>query len=153
MSGSQPDLESTGGIFAWAETVGNWRRAIELGGVSIIGSFIAGFVRGTVAVTDLFVNPIGALADALEEGARTFFIDPLEILAQGIDTTVASIVPGAQFDTGPFSAFVAMFITLGLFYMLGAFLTERETSNILPGAPFDIPSFGFFREEESTDDE
>lgn len=148
MSASDPDLRSVSGIFAWAEgkSIG---RIIELSAGGVVASIGSGIIRGIITVSDLVTNPIEALGDALAQIVEVYFIVTLDIPRQAVQTSVLALAPGATWAIGPFTVFLGVLINLGVLYIIARYLTEFETSNVIPGAPFDL-GFWPFREEEDT---
>lgn len=121
-----------------------------------IGGFLLAiatvFISGVTTVGDLIIQPLSALADAGVRLVEAFIIAPLGVVLQGALTARVSIAPGQTFDVGPFTIFVGLLAVLGFFYILAVYLTERETSNVLPGLPFDL-DFWPFREEEASEED
>lgn len=107
----------------------------------------ASLISGILSIADLFIKPTQSLGAALGQIVNAFFVAPLEIIIQGAQTSAESLSPGAAFDLGPFTLSLAIVSVLIALYIVAAYLQEDETSNVIPGAPFDI-SLPFFREEE-----
>jgi hypothetical protein len=124
------------------------RNGIGMTIFAIFGSIATGIVE----IGQLFTQPVDALGAALVEVVNAFLIRPLGILVQGAQTSIASIMPGAPFDLGPFTWWLALAVFLVGAWAVGRFLTEEETSNVLPGAPFDLSIPGFREEEDSRND-
>lgn len=121
-----------------------------------IGGFLLAIatviISGITTVGDLIIQPIRALAAGLVTAVQAFFVAPLGVVLQGALTARVSIAPGQTFAIGPFTLIVGLVTVLAFFYILAVFLTERETSNVIPGAPFDLDIWPFREEEASEED-
>lgn len=115
------------------------------------GVFLAIFVSiiaGIEAVVHVVVEPINALASSLARLTVATFGRPAEIIIAGIVQTAESF--GGAFALGPATFVVSIASVLAGLYLVGQFLQEPETGNLVPGLPFDVPFVG--QEEEGEDD-
>lgn len=127
-------------------------REVIRGGFSMtIFAIFGSIATGIVEVSQLFTQPVDALGSALVEVVNAFLVRPLAILIQGATTSVVSISPGGAFDLGPFTWWLALLIFIGGAYGVSRYLEEEDSSNVIPGAPFDIP-LPPFRDEDADDD-
>lgn len=117
-----------------------------IGGVFL--AIFVGIVAGINAIVDVVVEPISALAGALAQLVVATFGRPAQIIIQGVVTTAESLA--GPFNVGPATFALALASVLAGFYLVGQFLQEPETGNLIPGLPFDVPFVG--QNEEGEDD-
>lgn len=128
--------------------------ADDLAGIlkqGIGGVFLAifiGIVAGINAVVDVVVEPISALGGALAQLVIATFGRPAEIIITGVVQTSQSLA--GPFNVGPATFALSILSVLAGLYLVGQFLQEPETGNLIPGLPFDVPFVG--QEEEGEDD-
>lgn len=117
-----------------------------IGGTLLAGSSV---VIGTVlAAGETVIQPLTAFAGSLADLTVALFGSPARIVIAGADATAASLT--GIFNVGPLTFMLGIGSVLGGLWLIGRYLDEEETGNIIPGSPVDIPFFG--ESEEASDD-
>jgi hypothetical protein len=140
------DLDDADSILRYT-TDKSLSETIQNGIAGILMGIAASLISGILSVADLLIKPIDALALALQDVVRAFIVEPLMIIVQGARTSAFSLAPGGGFDLGPFTLALGIGSVLLGYWVLSKYLRRGSTSNVIPGAPFDI-SLPWFREEE-----
>jgi hypothetical protein len=98
---------------------------------------LAAILNVPVAVTEGFIGSVQAIAEAFLEA-------PLSVIVAGADTSSRAVG-----DFYVLALPVGVALALASYYMVQVYLKEEETSDFLPGLPFDVPFIG--KEEDDGD--
>lgn len=115
-------------------------------GGSILAVFF-GITSGILSLADVVIQPVDALGTALGDLTTAIFGGPAEIILAGIEATAQSIL--GPFNLGPLSFALSIAAVLAGLYVIAVFRDERDTGNLVPGLPFDVPFIGETEEGES----
>lgn len=139
---------STEGLLDRARSSGSLESVLFQGIGGTLFAIGASLISGILTIADLVIKPLRALGSALGGLVGAIFGGPIKILDAGAFASAQSLL--GRFNIGPFTWLLAIAVVLGGFWIIARFLQERETSNVIPGAPFDISIPGF-RDEEGGD--
>lgn len=140
------DYRSVGGAINYAST-NSLKDIVSNGFGGILFSVGASIIAGVIEISELVTRPLDAFGTVLLTAVESFFLIPLTILETAGVTSRESLTVGGSFDVGPFTLFLGLLIVIGAYLLISTYLSEDETSNVIPGAPFDIDVPGFRNEE------
>lgn len=127
-------------------------RGRKLGALATTGIgalWLAAIESGIETLQAFFQIPIqlfNSFAEAVGALVASFVLEPLGIIQAGAQISAAEL---RQFGILAFIAGLVL-VLLG-YWIINTYLNEEETSNFLPGLPFDVPFVGVEEEADAED--
>lgn len=122
--------------------------AIRSGVGGVIVVIFGGIALAIDAGRQLLTNPLEALAAGITDFFDVLVGGSADIIGQGVETTIMSVVPGAPWAIGP----LTFVLTIGVWgiglYVFAQIMEMRATSNIIPFSMTDLPIIGASEEDE-----
>jgi hypothetical protein len=128
--------------------------ATLLGGIG--GIFLAiqsGIIRYVQALAAFFVEPLLSFAEGLAAFVQAMIMGQVDIINQGVRTSVFFLAPGSDWVIGPFTVGIA-FLVIGLeLYVLARILQAPFTSDLVPFSFTDFPGIGWILDPGADEEE
>lgn len=105
-----------------------------------LGEAIAAFLGVPISITSALAEQGGNLVDSLLGG-------PARILDAGAMESARSLTSGVWAQFGPFTFIIAVIVLVGAAFVVSRWTNDRDTGNVVPLIPFDLPVIGNDEEE------
>lgn len=113
-----------------------------------IGGYLLAVAAAAITSTQeifalLVVTPAQVMQDITSQAGSAIFIDPLQVVTSGAETSASSVT-----EFGILGLLVGTAIVLVTFRLVTWYLSDDETSDLIPGTVTDLVPFAGAEEEE-----
>jgi len=122
--------------------------AIKAGFGGIITTIAIGIALVVDTARQLITEPLLSLISNVGNVFNAMVGGGADIIRQGVQTSIQSIAPGAEWAVGPLTYLVGIAVMAGGMYIFAQVMEMEATSNLIPFSVTDLPIIGAREEDE-----